>query len=84
MRYMDAHCTYRETYEDGNHLYIYSGPCIVTGKKQTVKIKGNELYALRTGEPIQKALKSNNKHEREFLKTGYSEEGWNIAFGDEE
>ena len=48
MRYADSYCTYVEKHEP-EHVYIFTGPCIITKKPYTVTIKGSELYAYRCG-----------------------------------
>jgi len=39
MMYADNRCTYTETYDKGNHLYHFTGPCVVTKKTVTVKVR---------------------------------------------
>jgi len=79
--YIDtSNVTYTEEYEP-NHAYIFEGPCILTGNKQSVKIPGNELYNLRHKDGlIQHLCPSLNASEREWIKTGYSKEGWEKLF----
>ncbi len=79
MRYMDK-CTYTETYEDGKHYYIFTGPCLITKKPYSVKVPGSELYAYNQGRYIQDAMPSVSAEDREFLMTGYSPEGWDKIF----
>lgn len=83
MRYADSYCTYRETYDNGQHHYIYSGPCKVTGKSVSVKVPAEGLYAYRQGAFIQDAFPDLSKDECEFLMTGISKEGWQLTFGDD-
>lgn len=75
MLYLDERCTYRESYDNNEHTYTFTGPCIVTGKPYSVTVKGSELFALRQGKHIQNALVSNSSSDREFLLTGVSPEG---------
>lgn len=82
-RYFDTHCTYTEEFKNGKHVYIFTGPCIKTGKLYTVRVPGPELYAYNQGEKIQYAMPSVSVDDREFLISGYSPEGWNLEFGDE-
>jgi hypothetical protein len=80
MLYIDRGCTYTEIYEP-EHAYIFTGPCLVTRKEQTVTIPSQELFNLRFKEGmIQELVPSLNASEREFIKTGYSKEGWNQIF----
>lgn len=79
MMYADSKCKVREEYSP-EHVYIFEGPCIVTGVIQTVRVPADELHAYRQGGLIQDALKSVNGDDREFLMSGYSAEGWEIAF----
>lgn len=79
MQYADRHCSYQEKFIDGQHCYIFSGPCVVTGKIVVVKIPGEELYAYRQGEYIQNAMKSLSPGEREFLISGMSEEAFDAT-----
>lgn len=82
MRYADAKCQYQETRVNGQHYYVYSGPCKVTGKLVSVKVPAEGLYAYRQGALIQDAFPNLSKDEREFLISGISKEGWEETFGD--
>ena len=77
MRYADSCCTYTEDAQG----YIFTGKCIVTGKRQTVRIPGPELFAYRQGKMIQEAMPSVSADDREFLMSGISGEGWAQKFG---
>ena len=80
MLYIDRGCTYEEEYEPV-HTYVFTGPCLITGKDQTVRIPGVELFNLRHKDGlIQELVPSLNASEREFIKTGYSKEGWDKLF----
>lgn len=83
MLYADCKCTIREEYSPV-HVYVFQGPCIVTGVTQTVRVPADELHAYRRGTYIQDALKSVSADDREFLMNGYSAEGWEIAFSVED
>ena len=83
MRYADSHCEYVESYKP-KHTYIFTGPCVITGKPYSVTVPGDELYAYRRGAYIQDAMPSVSKDDREFLMSGMSPEGWNETFGGEE
>ena len=84
MRYADSHCQYTESFENGKHLYLFSGPCHVMGKTVTVKVAAEGLFAYRQGAFIQDAFPDLNKDDREFLMSGISKEGWDKMFGSEE
>jgi len=84
MMYADLKCTYKEDFTGGRHVYIFSGPCKITNKIYSVRVPGNELFAYRQGEYIQKAMKSVSADDRQFLMTGYSPEGRKQVMGDEE
>ena len=73
-RYIHTNCTYTEAYEP-EHTYAFTGPCVKTGKPYTVTIPANELWELNQGGLIH-CLKSLNADDREFVKSGYSPEGW--------
>lgn len=84
MRYADRCCQYTETFENGKHLYVYTGPCVVTGKPVTVKLPAEGLFAYRSGKFIQDAFPTLNKDEREFLISGMSKEAWDATFSEED
>jgi hypothetical protein len=83
MRYADNECTYTEEYdaESNCFVYVYTGPCLLTGKETTVRVKANELHAYRRGAKIQDAMVSLSPEEREFLMSGYCDEAWDQMFG---
>lgn len=83
MRYADSRCTYEEKYTP-KHVYIFTGKCIVMGKEHSVSVPAEELYAYRRGKSTQEALKSVSEDDREFLLSGFTEEGWELAFGKDE
>lgn len=80
VRYADNFCSYEEKFEP--HRYVFTGKCVITGKTHSVEVPAEELYKYRQGAKIQDAMKSVSVHDREFLMTGYSEEGWNQIFGE--
>lgn len=79
--YID-NCRYEETFENGEHFYVFTGPCVFTGSEFSVKIKGSELFQLRQGKGI--ACLSNTVDEREFIMSGISPEGWEMQFGQDD
>ena len=81
-RYIDTSLTYTEVYEP-NHLYIFSGPCLVTGEDYSVTVKGEELHEMRRKDSIM-ALRSLSAEDREFLISGTSPKGWKKLFSFEE
>jgi hypothetical protein len=84
MLYADTCCMYEEVYKP-RHGYVFTGKCIVTDKVVSVFVPSEELYAYRQGALIQDAMPSVNKDDREFLMSGHSKEGWDIAMkGDED
>ena len=83
MRYADARCKYVEVFEP-KHAYVFTGPCIVTGKPYSVTIPAEELFAYNKGAFIQDAMKSVSVDDREFLMSGITPEGWERQFGDED
>lgn len=83
MRYASARCTYTEVYKPV-HAYIFTGPCMVTGKPYSVTVPAAELFAYNQGGHIQDAMPSVKAEDREFLMSGYSPEGWNQMFGQDD
>ena len=75
MRYADSRCTYTEQLSP-THCYVFTGPCVVTGKPYSVTVKADELFAYRQGQLAQNAFKSLSAGDREFLISGTSPEGW--------
>lgn len=80
MRYADQYCTYQPQSKDGKHVYIFTGECLITHKKYSVTIPGEELHDYRKGHLIQIAMPSVSKEDREFLMSGISPEGWEVEF----
>lgn len=84
MRYADSEkCTYVEVYEP-EHVYVFTGPCKVTGKPYSVSVPAQGLFEYRHGKHIQDAFPNMSAGDREFLMSGYSPEGWQQIFGKEE
>lgn len=81
--YLDR-CRYVETYEAGKHVYVFTGPCVVTGKPYTVKVPAPGLFKLRQGALVQDAFPDLSFGDREFIVTGTSPEGWKQLFPDGE
>ena len=72
---------YQEGYTP-EHTYAFTGPCVVTGKPQSVTVKGPDLYRFHRGAHIQDAFPELKAGDREWLKSGISDEGWRRKFGD--
>lgn len=74
MMYADHFCKCEETFKDGVHEYVYTGPCVVSGKEITVTLPAEGLYKYRQGAFIQDAFPELSADEREFLMSGISGE----------
>lgn len=83
MRYIDR-CTYTEEYKDGQQVYIFTGPCMVTGKPYSIRVPGPGLYAYNQGKDLSECFPEMSMGDREFMISGTSPEGWKQLFGDEE
>ena len=81
MRYVDKHCTYEESYENGVHTYTFTGPCVFTGKPYSVTVLAEQLYKYRQGAYIQDAFPNLSADDCEFLISGISPKGWSLRFG---
>ena len=79
MHYADARCTCTEEFQP-EHVYVYRGPCVVSGKPQEVRIPARELFSYRRGARLQHAMPSLSIGEREFLISGISAESWDSMF----
>jgi len=84
MRYADNYCSYVEKFDNDIHTYTFTGPCVFTGKQYSVTVLGSELHAYRRGAKLQDAFKNLSAGDREFLFSGFSPEGWDKAFPDDE
>ena len=73
-RYLDRACRYTEVY-DPEHIYTFTGPCVITGEPYSVEVKGSELHQMREKDCILQ-LKSLDEDQREFLITGVTPAGW--------
>ena len=74
-RYLDTKsCRYTEVYAP-EHIYTFSGQCVITGTPYSVDVKGSELHQMRKKDCILQ-LKSLNTDQREFLITGVTPAGW--------
>jgi hypothetical protein len=71
MRYADNCCTYVEEFEP-EHVYIYTGKCVVSGEVISVRVPAAGLYAYRQDALIQDAFPAMPVEEREFLMSGIS------------
>lgn len=85
MRYMDSpSVSCEERFENGKQTFTFTGPCPMTGKIQSVTVDGADLHKLRQGAHIQSAFPYLSASEREFLISGYSDEAWEMLFGEDE
>lgn len=82
MYYLDK-CCCEEKYEP-THTYTFIGPCVKTGKEVSVTVPAEGLFKFRQGEYIQNAFPELSTDDREFLISGLSKEGWDLAFPPEE
>ena len=81
MYYADSRCTVTENYKP-EHTYTYTGSCVVTGKMVSVTVPATALFKLRhLGVHIQDAFPELSVGDREFLISGMSAEGFQLAFG---
>jgi hypothetical protein len=72
--YLDQ-CTYKEQYQPV-HVYVFTGPCILTGVEHTVTLPAPGLFAYNQGALIQDAFPELSASDREFIISGISPEGW--------
>lgn len=75
--------SYTEKYEP-EHVYVFTGPCVVTKKPYTVTVPAEALFALNQGEHVQVACPTLGADDREFILNGVSPEGWKQVFGEED
>lgn len=80
IHYAETRCTVTERYDP--HVYVFTGPCLATGKEYSVTVPAAELFAYRRGGMIQDTLVSVSCEDREFLMSGFSPEGWDATFGE--
>lgn len=81
--FLSKACTYEELYEP-EHLYRFTGPCIVTGKTYSVDVPAPDLYKYHQGAFIQNAFPGMLSGDREWLMSGISPEGWKLRMGEDE
>jgi len=75
-----SRCKCNEIYEP-EHVYVFTGPCVVTGKPYTVTVPAQGLFLLNQGVNVQHALPQMSADDREFILHGTGPEGWNQLFG---
>jgi hypothetical protein len=67
---------------DENHNIEVSNPCLRTGKTYAVTVRYVDfLQFLYHGKHAQDAFPYLSLDDREFLISGYSPEGWDLAMG---
>ena len=67
-------CQYKEQYDP--HVYVFTGPCILTGKTHTVTLPADGLFKYNQGALVQDAFPELSLADREFIISGISPEGW--------
>jgi hypothetical protein len=55
------------------HIYTFSGKCVISGKDVSVTVKGPDLYKYNQGAYIQDAFPYLTPDEREWMMTGMYE-----------
>ncbi len=65
-------CTYKEVFNP-EHVYIFTGKCVISKQEVTVKVRGEDLYDYNHGAFIQDAFPYLSADEREFMMTGMFE-----------
>lgn len=83
MYYASNYCECTENFEP-THTYTFTGPCIKTGKPYSVTVSAEGLFKANQGMFVQQAFPELSSDDREFLISGYSPEGWDLVFGEEE
>ena len=83
MRYALNNCTCVEEFTP-NHVYVFSGKCVMTGKPYSVKCPAEGMFKINQGALIQNAFPGMSLDDREFLISGISPEGWKETFPEEE
>jgi hypothetical protein len=79
MKYALAQCSCEEKFDP--HVYVFTGPCVVTGKPHSVAVPAAGLFAYHQGAKIQDAFPGLSADDREFLLSGFSPDGWEATFG---
>ena len=83
MHYALKHCECTEIFEP-EHVYKFSGECLVTRKPYSVTVPASGLFKYHRGAYIQEAFPDLSSDDREFLISGTSPEGWKQLYGDED
>lgn len=81
MRYALNNCSHKL---HPNGTITFTGPCLYTGKLYSVTVLQSQVQQCLDGAYIQKAFPNTSVDDREFMISGYSPEGWKLAFGEEE
>lgn len=82
MSYLNQ-CRCEELYEP-EHVYVFTGPCRITGKDHTVTLPAARLFQYNQGACVQDAFPNLSPGDREFIISGTSPEGWKQMFGDKD
>ena len=70
--------------QDSGDKFLVIGPCIVTNKTTAVKVDKRGFRLWLNGGHIQKVMPELSSDDAEFIMTGYSKEGWDLVFGEED
>jgi len=74
-------CWYKEEHEP-EHVYIFTGPCDITGEPYSVVLPAEGLFKYNNGAHVQDAFPKLSREDREFIISGISPKGWRETFGD--
>ena len=66
---------------DGGDTAQITGKCVFTGEEYQCQVPAKGLERWLAGEHIQDAMPTVSADDREFIKSGISPKGWNLAFG---
>src|SRR5262245_57342516 len=69
---------------DGEWFLRVTGRCVVTGKPHTVEAPAQGFADYNRGALLQDAFPTLTRADREFLKSGMTDEGWNLLLKPEE
>ena len=81
--YAEKHCSRTESLEP-EHTITFTGNCVATGKEYSVTVPYKNLEKYYHGTLIQDAFPHLSKDDREFLQSGFTKEGWDMMFGEDD
>ena len=71
--FLSTACTCEKHYIPGREkTYTFTGPCIVSGKEQSVTVKAPDLFKFNQGALIQDAFPELSADDREWMISGMS------------